>query len=155
MTTLSQTTEATPTDATVDEFDTSALATAMAEAAWDIKARNVRVLDVRGMLPYADFLVICEGTSDRHAEAIAEHVCEDLRPLKIRPLGIEGLKAAGGKRERGAWILVDFADAVLHVFGSRQMRNEFNIESIYADAPRLKLDAPADLEDDEQAAPSV
>lgn len=155
MITLSQTTEATPTDAAVDEFDTSALATAMAEAAWDIKARNVRVLDVRGMLPYADFLVICEGTSDRHAEAIAEHVCEDLRPLKIRPLGIEGLKAAGGKRERGAWILVDFADAVLHVFGSRQMRSEFNIESIYADAPRLTLDAPADLEDDEQAAPSV
>jgi ribosome-associated protein len=129
------------------EFDTANLALAVVEAAWDIKARNVRVLDVRGMLPYADFLIICEGTSDRHAEAIAEHVMEDLRPYKVRPLGIEGLKASAGRRERAAWILVDFADAVLHVFGSRAMRQEYNIESMYADAPRMQLTPPSDLED--------
>jgi ribosome-associated protein len=127
-------------------FDTEALALAMAEAAWNLKARNVRVLDVRRIVPYADFLVLCHGTSDRHAEAIAEHVIEDLRPQKVRPLSIEGVQS-GSRRERAAWILVDFADAILHVFGNEDMRAEYNLESIFSDAPRLALEPPADLED--------
>ena len=130
------------TSASNDTFDTEALALAMVEAAWDMKARRVRVLDVRGIVSYTDFLVVCHGTSDRHARAVADGVISDLRPTKVRPIGVEGLS-------RGDWILVDFADAILHVFNGIEARGEYNLESIYSDAPRLELDAPADLEDED------
>lgn len=117
---------------------------AIVEAAWDRKARNVRVLDVRGIVSYADFLIVCHGTSPRHAQSIADFITADLRPTKVRPLGIEGA-------DRGEWILVDFGDAVVHVF-NEPVRAEFGIESIYSDAPRMQLDAPPDLEDAEAEA---
>lgn len=126
---------------TADTFDTHALAEAIAEAAWERKARNLRIFDVRGIVSYADYLVICHGTSERHAEAIADTIVDDLRPLKIRPLGIEG-------KGRGGWVLVDFADAVLHVFANAEARVDVNLEGMYSDAPLVKLDPPEDLEDD-------
>lgn len=127
-----------------NQFDTEALARAIVEAAWERKARNARVLDVRGIVSYTDFIIVCHGTSPRHAQGIADFVVSDLRPVKVRPLGMEGQK-------EGEWILVDFGDAVLHVF-NEPTRAEFGIESIYSDAPRLRLDSPADLEDPEAAA---
>ena len=63
--------------------------------------------------------------------------------MKVRPLGVEG-------RDVGDWILVDFADAVLHVF-NEPTRADFGLESIYSDAPRMPLDPPPGLEDVEEA----
>ena len=128
----------------VDTFDSEALAYAIVEAAWDRKARNVRALDVRGLVSYTDFIIVCHGTNPRQAQAIAEHVVYELRPAKVRPMGVEGA-------DRGEWILVDFGDAVLHVF-HEPVRADYAIESVYSDAPRLPLDAPADLEDPEAEA---
>lgn len=142
-------TEAPPSPAAPTDdgtYDTVAVALAVAEACWDVKARNVRALDVRGIVPYADFLVVCHGTSDRHAEAIAGHVVDDLRPTKVRPLGIEGVHG-NATREQGAWILVDLGDVILHVFGHPDIRQQYNIESIFRDVPRLTLDAPDELEE--------
>ncbi len=126
-----------------EEFDTEALALAIVEAAWEKKARGVRVLDVRGIVSYTDFLIVCHGTSERHVQTIADSVIADLRPVKVRPLGVEG-------RDVGDWILVDFADAVLHVF-NEPTRADFGLESIYSDAPRMPLDPPPGLEDVEEA----
>lgn len=129
-----------PADAP-QEFDTHALALAIVEAAWDRKARSVRVLDVQGLVSYTDYLVLCHGTSEPHARAIADAVIDDLRTVKVRPIGIEGKRGAD-------WLLVDFADAVLHVFTSREARDEYNFESMYSDAKPVELeDAPEDLED--------
>lgn len=133
-----------PNPPSPEEFDTRALATAIAEAAWDLKARNVRVLDVRKLVSYADYLIVCHGTSERHAASIANHVIDDLRPLKIRPGSIEGIRT-------GEWILVDFLDVVLHVF-HEPFRVEYAIESIYRDAPRLELKPPQELEVPPEAA---
>lgn len=151
---MSTPTPAPAVEAASSTFDTEALAMAIVEAAWDLKARNVRVLDVRRIVPYADFLILCHGTSDRHAESIGENVMAELRPQKVRPLGIEGMTGSG-RRERAAWILIDFGDAVLHVFGNQEMRQEFNLESIFSDAPRLELNLPADLEDEPLPRPNT
>lgn len=129
-----------------EEFDTEALAMAIVEAAWERKARNVRVIDVRGRVSYTDFIIICHGTSARHARTIADFIVADLRPVKVRPLGVEGTST-------GDWILVDFGDAVVHVF-DEPVRAEFALESVFADAPRLKIDSPPDLEDAEAEAAS-
>lgn len=123
-----------------DEFNTEALAMAVAEAAWALKARNVRVLDVRKLVSYADYLVVCHGTSERHAASIANHVIDDLRPVKVRPASVEGLRT-------GEWILVDFMDVVLHVF-YEPFRAEYAIESIFSEAPRLALEPPGELEEE-------
>ena len=119
--------------------DTEALARAIADAAWDRKARNVRVLDVRRLVSYADYLIVCHGTSERHARAIADNVIDELRELRWRPIGVEGLRS-------GEWVLVDYGDVVLHVF-CEPFRQEYPVEKMYADAPRLALKPPADLEE--------
>lgn len=115
------------------EFDTRMLALALAEAADERKALAVRILDVRGIVSYTDFIVVCHGTSTTHARAIADHVEEDLRPLKIRPRAVEGARL-------GEWILLDYIDVVMHVF-NEPLRAEYAIESIYADAPRVPFES--------------
>lgn len=141
---VAEATAASPSQEETEEFDTVALAEAIAEACWDRKARNVRVIDVRGLASYTDFLIVCHGTGERHAQTIADYVIEDLRPVKVRPYGKEGFRS-------GDWLLVDFADAVLHVFAG-EARAHYALESLWADAPRLKLDAPEDLEFPEEEA---
>ena len=124
---------------TEDTINTEALALAIAEAAWERKALNVRVLDVRGIVSYTDFIVLCHATNDRQAKAIADHVTRELRPVKIRPMGTEG-------GDSGDWILVDFVDVVFHVF-LEETRAGYGLESIYSDAKRMPLeDAPPELE---------
>lgn len=130
--------------ATDAAFDTEVVAHAVAEACWDVKAHNVRAIDLRGLASYTDFLVICHGTSERHARTIAEHVMDELRPTATRALGREGF-------DSGEWLLVDFGDAVLHVFHG-ESRDHYGLESLWSDAPRLKLDAPTELEFPDEAA---
>lgn len=115
-----------------DEVDTETLALAMAEAAAEMKALGIRIIDVRGLVSYADFLVVCHGTSTAHARAIADFIREDLRPLKIRPRTTEGANYA-------EWVLLDFFDVVVHVF-TEEARQEYSIDGLFSDAPRIPFD---------------
>src|SRR3979411_1539154 len=74
----------------------------------DMKAVNVKVLDVRGLTDIADTMVIASGTSDRHVRSIADRVVEKAKTAGFRPLGTEGARD-------GEWVLVDLQDIVLHV----------------------------------------
>ena len=69
----------------------------------DMKAVNVKVLDVRGLTDIADTMVIASGNSDRHVRSIAERVIEKARSAGFRPLGTEGARD-------GEWVLVDLQD---------------------------------------------
>lgn len=111
-----------------NEFDTEVLARAIAEGADERKAEDIKILDVRGIVSYADYLVVCHGNNAPHVRAIANFVVSDLRAL-IRPRHTEGLNY-------GEWVLVDFADVVLHVFRG-DFRSDYAVESIFSDAPRL------------------
>lgn len=124
----------------VNRLDAEALARVIAESCWDAKALNVRIIDVRGRVSYADFVMVCHGTSERHAAAIADRVAHDLRPTMHRPRSVEGA-------DRGEWILVDADDVILHVF-NRPIRREIDIEGLFADLPRVSLTPPPDLEED-------
>ena len=123
------------------ESDTSEdeiLPQVIAEAAWDVKALGLKVIDVRGLVSYADFLVVCSGQSDRHVAAIASGIEKTLRPEKIRPLGVEG-------KEGGRWILIDYGDVVVHIFHDSE-RDVYGLDSLWSDAPELELEAPPGLE---------
>jgi ribosome-associated protein len=95
----------------------------------DMKAVNVRVLDVRGLTDIADTMIIASGTSDRHVRAIAERVVEKARAAGFRPLGTEG------ERE-GEWVLVDLQDIVVHVMLPR-VREFYGLERLWEGGPEL------------------
>ena len=116
----------------------ASLATAKAAiaAALDKKAIEPVLIDVTGRASYADFIAVVSGRSDRQVDAIAEGVCEALATTGRRPLGREGAR-------NGRWVLIDFGDVVVHVF-YHPLREVFDIESLWIDAPRVKLQVPAE-----------
>ena len=96
------------------------------------KAEELIILDVRELVSYAQFFVICHGTNTRQVSAIAEAVRQDLRDeLGEVPLGIEGMRNA-------RWVLVDYGDVIIHVFDQHQ-RPFYDLEGLWVDAPRLPL----------------
>src|SRR5260370_19488211 len=86
----------------------SPLQLAVTTALEDMKAVNVRVLDVRGLTDIIDTMVIASGNSDRHVRSIAERVLEKAKAAGFRSLGTEGPRD-------GEWVLVDLQDVLLHV----------------------------------------
>jgi len=117
-----------------------ALAKAAIAAALDKKAVEPVLIDVSGRASYADFIAVVSGRSDRQVEAIAEGVCEALTATGRRPMGREGAR-------NGRWVLLDFGDVVVHVF-YHPLREVFDIESLWIDAPRVKLQVPAEARAD-------
>lgn len=108
------------------------VALALAEAALDKKALDLAILDMRGLIDYADVFVICSGSNRRQVQAIAEGVrLKGKHDLGLPPVGVEGLAAA-------RWVLVDFGDVVLHVFDA-PLRGFYNLDGLWSDAPRLPL----------------
>lgn len=90
----------------------------------DLKARDIRVLDVRTLTTVTDFLLIASGTSDRHVKSIADQLIENAKHAGQSPLGIEG-------QEAGEWVLIDLADVVVHVMQPRT-REFYKLEDLWA-----------------------
>jgi ribosome-associated protein len=95
----------------------------------DLKAVNVRVLDVRGLTDIADTMVIASGNSDRHVRSIAERVVEKAKAAGFRPFGTEGARD-------GEWVLVDLQDIVVHVMLPR-VREFYALESLWDVGPAV------------------
>src|SRR5256714_14639984 len=112
--------------------DSQRTAVSAARAALEKKAENVVILDLRGISGYADFLVIGSGTSDRQLEAIADSVEKELSAQGHRVIGSEGQRG-------GRWVLLDFGDVVVHVFHADD-RAHYDLEGLWADAPRIEME---------------
>jgi ribosome-associated protein len=89
----------------------------------DMKAVNVKVLDVRGLTDIADTMVIASGNSDRHVRSIAENVAQKAKAAGYRPLGTEGARD-------GEWVLVDLTDILVHVMLPR-VREFYGLERLW------------------------
>jgi ribosome-associated protein len=106
-----------------------AIAAAAAEAARDKQAADVVVLDVAALLTIPDYFVICSVASGPQLKAVTEAVEERVRTgLDRRPVRREG-DAEGG------WLLLDYIDVVVHVFGEEE-REYYDLERLWSDAPR-------------------
>jgi len=101
-----------------------------ARAALDKKALDLEILDMRELVYYADYFVICSGTSTQHVDAIAKNVEKELSRLGHKPSGIEG-------RQSALWVLIDFGDIVVHVF-EQETRQYYQLEKLWLDAPRIE-----------------
>ncbi len=95
----------------------------------DMKAVNVKLLDVRGLTDITDAMIVASGNSDRHVRSIAERVVEKAKASGRRPFGIEGA-------QDGEWVLVDLQDVLVHVMLPR-VREFYALEQLWEPpAPR-------------------
>jgi len=95
------------------------------------KAKGLIILNVKELSSFADYFIICSGTSDRQVQAIAASIQEILKEHGILPLGIEGERL-------GKWVLIDYEDVIIHVF-YEPVREFYDIERLWSDAPCMKL----------------
>ena len=113
------------------------MAMAAMEAALEKKALEPVLLDVTDKGTYTDYILVVSGRSDRHVQAVADGVLEAMkRETGALPIGIEG------KRD-GQWALLDFGDIIVHVF-YHPMREFYDLEGLWVDAPRVQVDVPAE-----------
>jgi ribosome-associated protein len=92
-------------------------------------------LDVRSLVGYTDFLLICTARNERQAKAIHDEVYAQLKREGRLPSQVEG--AAEGR-----WVLMDYLDCILHVFVP-EMRDRYRLETLWGEAERLKLENDA------------
>jgi ribosome-associated protein len=110
------------------------LARRIASAALDKKARDVVVLDMREVVSYTDFFVICTGNTERQTQAIEEGIQGSLKHSddeRILPQRIEGHGEA-------RWILMDYLDCVVHIF-TPAARDYYRLDTLWGEVPALEV----------------
>lgn len=112
------------------------LALDIAAGGLEKKALNCEIIDVRGRVDYADFLVIMTGRSDRHVSSIAQGIEEELGKKKVAPISVEGMTSS-------TWVLIDYGDVVVHVF-QEDARQLYDIEGLWMDASRVVVPGQPD-----------
>jgi ribosome-associated protein len=93
----------------------------------DMKAGNIKVMDVRKVTDVADCMVLASGNSDRHVRSIADRVVERAKAAGFRPMGVEG-------ERDGEWVLVDLNDVIVHVMLPR-VREFYGLEELWEAGP--------------------
>jgi ribosome-associated protein len=120
----------------VNKAHSEQLARQLAAIADSKKAEDLLVLDMRELVAYTDFLVICTARNERQARAIVDEVRVQVkREAGLLPGGVD----AGGD---AGWTIFDYLDCVLHVF-TPEARERYALEDLWRDAPRLELDFDA------------
>ena len=115
--------------------DSREIALHVVQAALEKNGLEPALLDVSETSSYTDFIAIVSGRSMRQVEAISEHIQNAMKTAGHDALGLEG--------ERGGhWMLLDYGSVVVHVF-HHPVREYYDLEGLWADAPRIELDVPA------------
>jgi ribosome-associated protein len=102
---------------------TAVLRKSVIDALEELKAKDVREIDVRGKTSIADLLVIASGTSARHVKSIADEVVKFAKKAGVMPLGVEG-------EQEAEWVLVDLGDVIVHVMLPR-IREFYGLERLW------------------------
>jgi ribosome-associated protein len=111
--------------------DSEALAREVAAIADAKLASDIVILDVRELVGYTDFLVVCTARNERLAKAIHDEVYVRMkRDRGLIPASVEGESEA-------RWVLIDYLDCVLHVFVP-ELRERYRLERLWGEAPRLE-----------------
>jgi ribosome-associated protein len=115
------------------ELGAEELAQRIAELASDKLAHDIRIFDLRGIVSYTDFFVICSGGTERQAKAIHDAIYQELKDdHELLPRRAEGVTES-------RWILMDYLDAVVHIF-TPDARSFYRLEQLWGDAPSRKVE---------------
>ena len=99
------------------------------QALVDAKGQDIKVLDVRKVTDFTDYMIIASGTSSRHVQTLADKICVRMKELGLMPIGREGEAV-------GDWVLIDFGDVVAHLMRP-QVRDLYNLEKLWGDGERV------------------
>ena len=100
------------------------------------KALEPVLLDVRQLCSFCNYQLVISGRSERQVDAIADSIELGLKSEDLRPISTEGART-------GQWALLDYGDFVIHVF-LHTVREHYDLEGLWNDAPRIAIDVPAD-----------
>ena len=109
--------------------DTAALARNLAKTAIEKLATDVRLVDLREIVSYTDFFVVCTGSNSRQTKAISDHVID-----RMRELGYNKPRRRESDVD-GTWVLLDYVDVVVHVF-TPEAREFYRLESLWGQVPQ-------------------
>lgn len=113
------------------------LALQAVEAAFTKNAYEPVLLDVSELSSYTDFILILSGRSARQVEAVSEAIQHELKDRGHDAMGVEGERG-------GQWHLLDYGDVVIHIF-HHPVREHYDLEGLWSEAGRVKLDVPPEL----------
>jgi ribosome-associated protein len=111
-----------------EPVDSAAFAERIAQIASGRKAIDIRVLDLRGIVGYTDFFVICSGNTERQTKAIHDAIYQELKDEE----GLLPRRSEGSRESR--WILLDYLDCVVHIF-TPAAREFYRLENLWGEAP--------------------
>jgi ribosome-associated protein len=106
-------------------MNTEQLRDLVVDALEDIKAIDIRVLDVRGKSSVTDIMVVASGNTARQVKALSDNVVMKAKQAGVKPLGVEG-------EQQGEWALVDLGDVVVHIM-QPSIRDFYNLEKLWGD----------------------
>lgn len=95
----------------------------------DKKAEDIVILDIAKVSSIAHYFLIAHGNSDRHVKALAHHIVDEMKKLKMPAWHIEGL-------QEGKWVLLDFGPVIVHIF-YKETREFYGLERLWGEAKRI------------------
>jgi ribosome-associated protein len=117
---------------TAQVLPSTELAAEIARYALDKKAHDVLELDMRGLVGYTDYFVVCSGNTDRQVKAIHDAIHAGVKQEHgVLPRRVEG---AG----RAQWVLMDYLDVVVHLF-TPATREFYRLEQLWGEAPTREV----------------
>jgi len=115
-------------------LDSTEFAHRISDIIFTKKGFNVLAIDLRKLVSFTDYFVVCSADSDTQVKAIADEVDKILSDDGIKCWHKEGLKAL-------SWVLLDYVDVVVHIF-KKDSREFYNLEKLWGDAPSEKIKDP-------------
>ncbi len=109
-------------------LEPSALADRIAGLASDRKAGDIRIIDVRGLVSYTDFMIVCSGNTERQTKAVHDAIYRELKDAH----GLLPRRVASDRE--ASWIVLDYLDCVVHIF-TPEARGFYRLEQLWGEAP--------------------
>ena len=98
----------------------------------DKKGPDIVVIDIQGKAAFADYFVICSGTSERQINSLTDDVENAFAKEGLLVKSIEGKQNSG-------WILMDFGDIIINLF-TKEMREKYSIEKVWGDCDFIEVE---------------
>ncbi len=117
------------------EKDQEGMIVTCINASLEKKAKDITVIELKGLSSFADYFLICSGTSNRQVQAISGAIQDKMKEAGYLPRGVEGEAA-------GTWILLDYYELVVHVFYA-PVRVFYDLEGLWSEAPKAQIEEEA------------
>ena len=98
----------------------------------DKKAQDIIIIDIQEKAAFADYFVICSGTSERQINALIDDVEDAFAKEGLLVKSIEGKNGSG-------WVLMDFGDVIVNLF-TKEMRDKYSIEKVWGDCQFIEVE---------------